>query len=478
MVTEVPTDVSEQLPAESMKSKVKSPYDDDKCPIFGQLPFIKGQYSRPGVAPGQGQSFEAGRICGADTFGAFSDAVTHYSPATNVPYFFMLFYDIAVGRVKVELKVVDVDEETLRHSHGSLHTKSSVYSSPVDEAHWKCPQCSERNLPQAPSCLQCGRAYLYYSPESTPVNAILKQTVNCNTPERIISLSYLRLLIKSILFRNTSALQKPLILSDRACELTLLSVIVQKILRGDCSDEMPRPLFDDPSVQACLRKSFISFEHGTGLHFMRELLDSLKQTALSWLHKEEHASVTAPPPAPSKSEPLANPQVGQSKCKDDLVDSSFTLELHCENYCGGRITSSSQVTVKEMVAFQTRPMQHFTHDDQECDMIEKYLCEKQTPSLDGTETSLDIADLKRFKWAAGDSGSIWLKRLQEDLEHQRVSAGSGHAAFELKCYEATALETIDDSSSNIESYLRPLRALQSEMSGLYNDLIRLLVLNV
>ena len=141
-----------------------------------------------------------------------------------------------------------------------------------------------------------------------------------------------------------------------------------------------------------------------------------------------------------------------------------------------------------MKAFQTRPMQYFAHDDQECNMIEKYLCRQQTASRNDSETTL-LTDLKYFKWASRESGRIWLERLEKDLKPQEpkqslkpgVSGDPGHATFELKRFGAAMLTTIDGdgaSNINIDACLEPLGALQSEMGGLDKDLIRLLVLNV
>jgi hypothetical protein len=490
-VAAVPKDVSERPVAATEDEKHKIPFDDDgKFPIFGQLPFIKCQYSRPGVAAGQGQ-FANGNITGADTFAAFNEAVIGYTRATDASYFFLLFYDIVLGKVKVGFKEKSRASHEESRKGQSLLRNVSVNDEVAMEVGWKCPSCSERNFQQSPSCCHCGHAYLYYSPESSKVGDTYPVATVNNTRENMgSSLSYVRLLIKSMLFRNTSAGQKPLILSDRACELTLLSMIVQVVPKGDCL--MPQPLYDvhDPSVHTRLRKGFLSFEHGAGLQFMRTLLDFLQQSDLIWMLKDVDAGDTVSLSAATKSDPLPPPQVigGQSKRNDDLVDSSFIVELHCEIHCRGDLSSGTEATVEEMKAFQTRPMQYFAHDDQECNMIEKYLCQQQTASLNGSETTL-LTDLKYFKWASRESGRIWLERLEKDLKPQQpkqslkpgVGSGPGHATFELKCFGAAMLRTIDGdgaSNINIDACLEPLGALQSEMGGLDKDLIRLLVLNV
>lgn len=219
---EVPREIKEE---EKALHKGNIENDERKFHVFGQLPFFKYTYSRPGVLPGQ---HCVGLISGADTFDLFHKIVTGYSPPGEATSFFLLFYEIAIGKVRVGL---DVQQDPLQHSYSTRVAPTMDFVT----SGWKCAVCSENNFLHAPSCIRCDKEYLYHSTEdSGMLENFQVNYIKCDTREHRIQLSYMQLLLKSMILRNTSHGQNPLILSKDAFELTLLNIIIEALLvRGD-----------------------------------------------------------------------------------------------------------------------------------------------------------------------------------------------------------------------------------------------------
>jgi hypothetical protein len=291
---------------------------------------------------------------------------------------------------------------------------------------------------------------LYYAPESsTGVEAFPVQEVECGTLQRIHQLSYLQLLIKSMLLRNTSSGQNPLILSRHAFELTLLSIIVEVMIRRNSPLTMPKSLYDDdaPEVQIRLRKNGISVEHGVGLQFMKKLLGTLQTSNLDWLRTElsdgEMVLPSAEIPKPGlHTEEARFPQVLEEKIgkKSVIMDSShnqFRIDLNCKIHCHNNSGSNCTISAEEMEAFRTRPMQHFAlHEG--CNMIENYLTRQEDTSVKSSETTMDLAAFDHFEWAHRESGEKWLDRLKVDfgpalvLKWKEAGSGKPSSGTEIK----------------------------------------------
>ena len=140
--------------------------------------------------------------------------------------------------------------------------------------------------------------------------------------------------------------------------------------------------------------------------------------------------------------------------------------------------------MKEMAAFQTRPMQHFDGDHQICNMIEMYLRRQENLSVTSSKRTMEIPTLDHFEWAGRDSGKEWIRRVKEDFAAQ-VGSSPGPCVFELKCFGASMLQQVDDMSAELDrraghgdgvgDVCKSLNLLKEEMDLLYKDLLKLLV---